>query len=34
MDIENVIYMFAYNFANVGMKPENKLQYFDICILN
>ena len=22
--MENVIYIFAYNFANVGMKPEYK----------
>ena len=22
MDLENVIYIFAYHFANVGMKPE------------
>ena len=24
MDVENVIYIFAYNFANVGMKPVCK----------
>ena len=24
MDVENVIYIFVYNFANVGMKPECK----------
>ena len=24
MDVENVIYIFSYNFANVGMKPECK----------
>ena len=22
LNLENVIYIFAYNFANVGMKPE------------
>ena len=24
LDVENVIYIFAYNFANVGMKPVCK----------
>ena len=24
LDVENVIYIFVYNFANVGMKPECK----------
>ena len=24
MDVENVIYIFAYDFANVGMKPVCK----------
>ena len=30
LDLEIVIHIFAYDFANVGMKPETKLQYFDI----
>ena len=25
MDVENVIYIFVYNFANVVMKPEHKV---------
>ena len=28
MDLENIIYIFAYNFANVGMKPE--VPYYNI----
>ena len=30
MDVENVIYIFAYNFANVGMKPVCK--GWNICV--
>ena len=25
MDVENIIYIFVYNFANVVMKPEHKV---------
>ena len=33
--MENVVHIFGNNFANVGMKPEAKLQYiFDIYLHN
>ena len=34
MDLEKVIYILAFNFANVGMKPEVPFYYISMHLFN